>query len=224
MVTRSINHHAGGYTPGFVRRSTFGAPDYLPDRFERYDSRIFGNGARLQLTSWCSAVSINTTLYRPTLRYHPVARSSPDPMNTPHLPALPSSFGPSDSRAVQIALDGAKRVLKRRFRVLLLVRDAYERMTEHARPMDGVREDLGVLLRLMKAWALQNYQHIPWTALLLITSAVMYFVMPVDLIPDALVGIGFVDDVAVVSTVVQAVRSELDRFRRWERTTLPPAR
>lgn len=126
---------------------------------------------------------------------------------------------------MQIALDGAKRVLKRRFRVLLLIRDAYERMTEHARPMAGVQEDLRVLLRLMKAWALQNYERVPWSALLLITSAVVYFVMPVDLIPDVLAGIGFVDDVAVVSTAVRAVQSELDRFRQWEdrQAKLPPS-
>lgn len=139
----------------------------------------------------------------------------------PGLSALPSSSAskpsaPVSPQAVDIALSGAKRVLKRRFRVLLLVRDAYARMSEHARPIESVRDDLSVLLRLMKAWALQNYRHIPWTALLLATSAVVYFVMPVDLIPDALVGIGFVDDVAVVSAVVRAVREELDRFRRWE--------
>ena len=123
---------------------------------------------------------------------------------------------PAHTQAVQVAFDGAKRVLKRRFRVLLLIRDAYDRMTEHAHPIEGIREDLGVLLRLMKAWALRSYERVPWTSLLLITGAVVYFVMPIDLIPDGLVGIGFVDDVAVVSTVVRTVRKELDRFRAWE--------
>lgn len=138
-------------------------------------------------------------------RRPPVSSSS-----TSHLPAL------SESTAVRVALDGAKRVLERRFRVLMLVRDAYAHMTEHNRPIESVREDLSVLLRLLKAWALQNYRRIPWTALLLMTSAVVYFVMPVDLIPDMFFGVGFIDDVAVVSTVVRAVRSELDRFRAWE--------
>lgn len=139
----------------------------------------------------------------------------------PNRSALPSSSSsnlPASSRpnAVQVALEGAKRVLKRRFRVLMLVRDAYARMAEHKRPIASVRDDLSVLLRLLKAWGQQSYQHIPWTALLLITSAVVYFVMPVDLIPDMFFGIGFVDDVAVVSAAVRAVRDELDRFRAWE--------
>jgi uncharacterized membrane protein YkvA (DUF1232 family) len=62
-------------------------------------------------------------------------------------------------------------------------------------------------------------------------GAVVYFVMPADLIPDLLLGIGFVDDAAVVSAVVRTVRNELDRFRTWERraradspsSTLKPA-
>lgn len=57
----------------------------------------------------------------------------------------------------------------------------------------------------------------PWPSLLLVASAVVYFVTPADLIPDLLPGIGFMDDVAVVSAVVQAVRDELERFRTWER-------
>lgn len=142
-------------------------------------------------------------------------------MNTPRLPALSSSSHaespvPPAHKAFQTALHSAKRVLKRRLRVLLLVRDAYAQMTEHAHPIEGVREDLGALVRLVRAWALRHYERIPWTPLLLATGAIVYFVMPADLMPDVLVGIGFVDDVAVVSAVVRAVRNELDRFRAWE--------
>lgn len=133
--------------------------------------------------------------------------------------ALPASSS-ANRHALRTALDGAKQVLKRRFRVLLLVRDAYEHLAGHAAPIQSIQTDLTALLRLLKAWALRQYQRVPWTTLLLIAGAVVYFVMPADLIPDMLVGIGFVDDVAVISAVVRTVRSELDRFRTWERRTL----
>ena len=153
-------------------------------------------------------------------------RMSPSPKPPSGMSSLdsldsPSSGSPTPShrnRAVQTALDGAKRVLKRRFRVLLLVRDAYDLEAEQQGVLNRVRADLLALLRLLKAWALRQYQRVPWPALLLLASAVVYFVMPVDLIPDMLPIIGFVDDVAVVSAVVQTVQDELDRFRRWERT------
>lgn len=140
------------------------------------------------------------------------------------MPPSPSSSRPSTAsplrlgsrRALRIARDGAKRVLERRFRVLLLVRDAYAHMTDHAPSVQGVRTDLAAFLRLLKAWALRQYRHVPWTTLLLIAGAVVYFAMPADLIPDMLAGMGFVDDVAVVSAAVRSVQEELDRFRAWE--------
>lgn len=147
--------------------------------------------------------------------------TAPSPMNRPshntaHNRVSPSSGG--SSQALRIALEGAKRVLKRRFRVALLIRDAYAHLNEHARPLQGVRHDLATLLRLLRAWALRQYQHVPWTPLLLIAGAVTYFVMPADLIPDVLAGLGFMDDMAVVSAVVRAVHDELEQFRMWEST------
>jgi len=137
-------------------------------------------------------------------------------------PSTASPLRLSSRRALRIARDGAKRVLERRFRVLLLIRDAHAHMTDHAPSVQGVRTDLAAFLRLLKAWALRQYRHIPWTALLLIAGAVVYFVMPADLIPDMLAGIGFVDDVAVVSAAVRSVQEELDRFRAWEQNDPSP--
>jgi uncharacterized membrane protein YkvA (DUF1232 family) len=153
--------------------------------------------------------------------------SSAIPSSSSALPA----FSSDQRDALRKALDGAKAVLKRRFRVLLLVRDAYEHIGHYPTAIQNVQTDLVALLRLLKAWALRQYQRVPWAALLLMAGAVVYFVMPADLIPDLLLGIGFVDDAAVVSAVVRTVRNELDRFRTWERraradspsSTLKPA-
>jgi uncharacterized membrane protein YkvA (DUF1232 family) len=57
---------------------------------------------------------------------------------------------------------------------------------------------------------------VPTATVLLVIAAVLYFVVPVDLIPDVLVGVGLVDDVAVIGWVTRRIRGELDAFRRWE--------
>jgi uncharacterized membrane protein YkvA (DUF1232 family) len=112
--------------------------------------------------------------------------------------------------------DAAQIVLRRRFRVVLLVRDAYDRMVTNASVLEAVWDDLQTIMRLLVAWAEDSYRRVPWTPLVLMAAALLYFVLPVDVIPDFLAGIGFVDDVAVISSVVQSVRDELDRFRDWE--------
>jgi len=135
-------------------------------------------------------------------------------------PAIPSTI---DTSEILTALrDAASKVLQRRFRVVLLVRSAYERMTTHSTVMTAVWDDLRTMLRLLARWADQSYQRISWTPLILIVAAVIYFITPTDVIPDVLGALGFVDDVTVITTVVQRIRGELDRFRTWEqRTALP---
>jgi uncharacterized membrane protein YkvA (DUF1232 family) len=108
-------------------------------------------------------------------------------------------------------------VLQRRFRIVLLVRNAYDRMTGHSNVLSAVGTDLRTMLRLLVQWANRSYRHVSWTPLVFIVGAVLYFVLPTDLIPDALGALGFVDDVSVITMVVRRVRDELDRFRAWER-------
>ena len=48
------------------------------------------------------------------------------------------------------------------------------------------------------------------------SGAAVYFVMPVDLIPDIVPGFGFSDDVTVVLFVLAAIQRDIDAFERWE--------
>jgi uncharacterized membrane protein YkvA (DUF1232 family) len=137
------------------------------------------------------------------------------------LPTEPESQA-SGRPVFRVLAEATSRVLQRRFRVLYLIREAYRRMLSHSDLLTAVWTDLRTMLRLLLRWADRSYQRVSWTPLALIVGAVLYFVVPVDLVPDALGAIGFVDDVTVISTVVQRVRHELDRFRDWEDTHALP--
>jgi uncharacterized membrane protein YkvA (DUF1232 family) len=50
----------------------------------------------------------------------------------------------------------------------------------------------------------------------MIIAAIVYFVMPLDLIPDFLAGFGFVDDAAVLGWTVKTLSSDIDAFTEWE--------
>ena len=127
---------------------------------------------------------------------------------------------PDASEIASVLKRAAAYVLQRRFRVVVLVRNAYDRMTAHSNVLAAVWEDLRTMLRLLVRWADRSYQRVSWTPLVFIVGAVLYFVVPADVIPDALGALGFVDDVSVITMVVHRVRDELDRFREWEQTAL----
>lgn len=115
--------------------------------------------------------------------------------------------------------EATRRVLRRRFRVLRLIRDAYQHMIEHEHVLGAVWDDLRTSLRLLLAWTDRSYRKVPWASVAILVAALLYFVTPLDVIPDTLGALGFVDDVAVISSAVETVRTELDRFRNWEDTT-----
>lgn len=82
--------------------------------------------------------------------------------------------------------------------------------------LDAVWTQLMACFRLIRAYAKGNYRDIPWSSLVMLVASVIYFVMPVDLIPDFIVGLGLLDDAALLSWTVNALRLEIDAFLEWE--------
>jgi len=54
--------------------------------------------------------------------------------------------------------------------------------------------------------------------MVLVTVGILYFVMPIDLIPDFIPVVGFVDDAGVIWAVVKQIKTDLDNFLAWEIT------
>lgn len=61
-----------------------------------------------------------------------------------------------------------------------------------------------------------NYREIPVKTVILITAALIYLVSPLDAIPDFLIGIGFVDDGAVIAYVFNSLNEDIESFKRWK--------
>ena len=77
-------------------------------------------------------------------------------------------------------------------------------------------DDLMALIRLTKLWVARKYTQVNKQTILLTIVAVVYFVTPTDFVPDFLLGLGFVDDIAVISWVLSSIKGDLDIFRQWE--------
>lgn len=77
-------------------------------------------------------------------------------------------------------------------------------------------QSLLALLRLLRAYASGDYRNVPPKSLILMVAGLLYFVMPIDVIPDFIVGLGFVDDAAVLAWVLSTVRTVVSDFERWE--------
>ena len=76
--------------------------------------------------------------------------------------------------------------------------------------------DFEVILRLLKAYSSGAYRQVPWRTITLATCGLLYLINPLDAVADVLPFIGFIDDAAVLSTILTAIRKDLDQFSKWE--------
>ncbi len=79
-------------------------------------------------------------------------------------------------------------------------------------PLSGVIEDLKTMFELLRAVARGSYR-LRKETLILVAGAVLYFVIPIDVIPDFIPVAGFLDDAAVIAWVVKTCKTEIDLFR-----------
>jgi len=82
-------------------------------------------------------------------------------------------------------------------------------------------DHLKLLQVLCLAWWRGEYRAIDSRALLAVVAALLYFVTPLDAIPDWLLGVGLVDDLAVLAWVLRTWQVELAAFQQWRADQAP---
>ena len=63
-------------------------------------------------------------------------------------------------------------------------------------PLADLWNSLTALFRLLQAYIRHEYTDIPWGSIVMVVVAIIYFVSPIDLIPDWIPIAGYVDDAA----------------------------
>lgn len=77
------------------------------------------------------------------------------------------------------------------------------------------------MLRLIRAYYRGEYREVPWHTMTMIIAALAYVVNPFDLIPDAILGIGFLDDATVVGFALKSTKDSVDAFMQWDALQKP---
>lgn len=90
----------------------------------------------------------------------------------------------------------------------------------NAESFKGIFGEVKLLLELISSYRKKEYTHISRGLIVAALAAVMYFVSPVDAIFDFIPGLGYVDDVFVLSYVLKKLREELANFQIWKNNKL----
>lgn len=109
----------------------------------------------------------------------------------------------------------AESALKDKTKTLHILDDAMKKMGEL--PMIGdAFKDIPTLCDIVRDYVKGNYKEVPVGSIIAALAALIYFVSPIDAIPDFIPVVGYLDDVTVIAVALQFIHSDLEEYRKWK--------
>ena len=125
-----------------------------------------------------------------------------------------------------IALAKAARLAGKPGRIMLLLTKLGSKLTQvdwKSVSVSSAKEKLSIFSRIASAYASGKYRDISWKSILIVLAAIIYFLNPIDLIPDFIPVLGLTDDFSVLLWVYSTIGGEIDKFLAWERSLIKAA-
>lgn len=116
-------------------------------------------------------------------------------------------------------LAAAEGYLKQPTRLKKLLTDAYQKASEKKELgtlAHEAWETMQSLFRLIKLSISGEYTELPTSTVVGAVAVLIYFISPIDLIPDFFPVIGLLDDMALIAWFSTSIKHELDKFHAWE--------
>ncbi|MGF1924084.1 MAG: YkvA family protein [Bacteroidia bacterium] len=110
----------------------------------------------------------------------------------------------------------AKDLLKDKGQTINKLKEAFKKANFHKDSLDTIWDKLHMLLSLAGDYSQGRYTAIPKRSIIAIIGALLYFLSPLDFIPDFIFGLGFIDDVYVITLVYKQVIKDLEAYSLWK--------
>jgi len=73
-----------------------------------------------------------------------------------------------------------------------------------------------IMMEMLKDTRRGAYSNVPWFTIATIAMAFLYILNPMDIVPDFIPGIGYIDDVAILTMGVGWIETDLHRYLDWK--------
>ena len=113
-------------------------------------------------------------------------------------------------------LDIAKTYLNNTQKSNELLDEATTKSNKNKNALEEVWDNLQLLISMFRSWVKGEYKEVPTKTIISIIAAIIYFVSPVDFIPDFIAGLGFADDAAIIGFTIKQITDDLEKFKLWQ--------
>lgn len=97
-----------------------------------------------------------------------------------------------------------------------LVADAATKADENKNALGEAWDKIQLFFELVNAWRKKEYRDISKRSIFMVIATIIYFVSPIDLVPDFILALGLFDDAAVIAFTFKQLGDELEKFREWK--------
>lgn len=73
-----------------------------------------------------------------------------------------------------------------------------------------------LVIRMITNSVSGRYPDLPWQTLIMIVAGLLYFIAPLDAIPDFIPIAGLVDDVTILAWLGKSFSDDLAKYKEWE--------
>jgi uncharacterized membrane protein YkvA (DUF1232 family) len=128
------------------------------------------------------------------------------------------------NRFFRLAINRAAKLAGKPGRILSLLAQLAVKLsqTKNSITANAIREHSMLIGRMVKAHVTGAYRIKSMRIFIILLAAIIYFINPIDLIPDFIFGIGLTDDLAVLTWVYRAAAEEIASFRNYENSIRNP--
>ena len=131
----------------------------------------------------------------------------------------------SKNALFNVFLGRAGKLLGRPFRVALILREVASKLDAKDSKKGPLQQviDMGrTLVRLVAAYVSGSYRKIETTTIISGLAVLLYALSPIDLVPDFIPLVGFLDDLSLISWFISKFQGEIARFQAWESKSAVP--
>jgi uncharacterized membrane protein YkvA (DUF1232 family) len=132
----------------------------------------------------------------------------------------------SKNAVFSVFLNRAGKLLGRPFRAVLVLNEVASKLASKDSGDNKFKQVFDVartLIRLVRNYISGSYRQVDTTTIVSGLAVLLYILSPIDLVPDFVPIVGFLDDLALISWFIEKFQGEISRFREWEKTNATEA-
>jgi len=127
----------------------------------------------------------------------------------------------SKESSIKEYISKAKKIINDDEKLKKLIEDVLKKLKEISsdkKTSAKLNDSLRLFIRIINAYTSKEYTYVPWKTICLIVAGLIYFIYPVDLIPDFIPVSGLIDDVALIAWIYESIQEDIEKFLEWEKS------